>query len=62
MVNVFLVVAWDKGHDMKVVSLCKTQEMAQQVQTSYKQAGWTIVDIHELPVYDDFSSYDSWEI
>ena len=62
MQNVFLVVGWTKGKDMKVVTLCKTRELAQQVQTSYRQAGWEIVDIHDLPVYEDFNSYDSWEI
>ena len=62
MKNVFLVVAWTKVHDMKIVTVCKTKELAQQVQTSYRQAGWEIVDIHDLPVYEDFNSYDSWEI
>ena len=62
MITVFLVVGWDKGDDKKFVSLCKTKELAQQVQTSYRQAGWEIVDIHDLPVYEDFNSYDSWEI
>ena len=36
MQNVFLVVAWTKGKDMKVVSLCKTKELAQEVKKSYE--------------------------
>ena len=62
MITVFLVVGWDKGDDKKFVSLCKTKELAQEVKKSYELAGWTIVDIHELSVYEDFHGIDSWEI
>ena len=62
MQNVFLVVGWTKGKDMKVVSLCKTKELAQEVKKSYELAGWEIVDIHELPVYEDFNSVGPWGI
>ncbi len=62
MQNVFLVVGWDKGDDKKFVSLCKTKELAQEVKKSYELAGWTIVDIHELSVYEDFNSVGPWGI
>ena len=42
MKNVFLVVAWTKVHDMKIVTVCKTKELAQEVKKSYELAGWEI--------------------
>jgi rhodanese-related sulfurtransferase len=62
MRDLFLVVAWDEGSDKKVVTLCKTEEIAQEVKKSYKHSGYENVKIHELPVYEDFHGIDSWEI
>ena len=60
--SVYMFVAWDDGDEKKVVFLCETPELAEQLQEKYKRGRWDHTVVEEMVVYDSLIDAEGWSI
>ena len=61
--KVYAFIAWDDEDDEKVVFLCKTQELADQLQDNYNKHGqWDHTKVETMKVYDSLLDAEGWLI
>ena len=60
--TVYAFIAWDEGDEEKVIFLCKSEEMAEQLKKNYKKSGYTHTKIEEIPIYESLDDAEGWLI
>ena len=60
--SVHMFIAWDDGDDKKVVFLCRTPELAEQLQEKYKKGKWDHTVVEEIKIYDSLIDAEGWPI
>jgi len=60
--TVYAFIAWDDDDEQKVVFLCKSEEMAEQLKENYKKSGYTHTKIEEIPIYESLNDAEGWLI
>ena len=60
--TVYAFIAWDDDDEQKVVFLCKSEEMAEELKENFDKNGYDHTKIEEIPIYESLNDAEGWLI
>ena len=60
--KVYAFIAWDDEDEKKLVFLCKTQKIASELSTDYKNYVYKHTEIREMKICESFDGAQGWTI